>query len=192
MELKLILSFCGILLSLWAFIHYYYSVLKWETKPHIYTWLIFSISLWTAFIIQLQSWGGYGSYVTFIEFLWCLIALILWLKYGEKNITKSDTLCLALALFTLFLYLNFKLAVISTILIILVDILAIIPTYRKSWSKPQEETIVLYLISAWVYIFAILALDSYNFTTFGLPLAIIIADTTFVLYIFWRKKTLNL
>lgn len=188
MEIKLILSSVWILLSLGAFIHYYYSILKWETKPHIYTWLIFSLSLGTAFIIQLQSGWGYGAYVTFIEFLWCFIALLLWLNYWEKNITKSDTVCLMLAVFTLFLYLSFKLAVISIILVIIIDTLAIIPTYRKSFHKPHEETIVIYLISAWVYVFAILWLESYSFTTYWYPLAIMLADIVFVLYILWRKK----
>jgi len=191
MEIKLLFSTLWTLLSVGAFLYYYYSILKWETKPHIFTWLIFTISLWTAFIVQIQSWGWYGSYVTLIEFLWCLVAFLLWIKYWEKNITKSDKLCLILALFSLFLYLNFKLAIISTILVILVDILAIIPTYRKSYSKPYEETMVVYIMSAWVYMFAISWLENYSFATYGYALSIVLADILFVIYLAWRRRVFS-
>ena len=191
MDLKILFSILWILLSLGAFFHYYYSILQWKTKPHIYTWLIFSLSLGTAYIIQLQNGGGYGSYVTLVEFLWCLVVLLLGSKYGEKNISTSDTLCLVLALLALFLYLNFRLAVISTMLVITIDILAIIPTYRKSYMKPYEETIVLYLISAWIYVFAIMWLATYEFATFWYPLAIMVTDIIFVLFILIRRKQLS-
>ena len=191
MELNLIFSIVWIILSLGAFIYYYYSILKWDTKPHIYTWLIFTISLGTAFIVQIQTGGGYGSYVTLMEFFGCFIAFILGLKYGEKNITRFDTLCFILALIALLLYLNFRLAVVSTILIILVDLLAIIPTYRKSFLKPHEETIVIYIMSAWVYIFSIAWLTQYSFTTYGYALSIVLADILFVAYVLWRRKQLQ-
>jgi len=139
MEAKLFFTLIWVALSLWAFLYYYYSILKWDTKPHIYTWLIFAISLATAFIVQVQSGGWYGSYITLVECIGCLIAVALWVKYWEKNITRFDTVCFIWAMLSLILYVNFKLAIVSTILIILVDVLAIIPTYRKSFSKPMKK-----------------------------------------------------
>lgn len=190
METKLILSILWTFISLWAFLYYYYSILKWDTKPHIYTWLIFWISLWTAFVIQVNNNAGYGAYVTFMEFAGCLIAVLLALRYWEKNITKFDTLCFTLALLSLVLYLIFKTAVVSTILIILVDILAIIPTYRKSFNKPNEETIIIYIMSFVIYIFAIAWLTSYTFSTYWYPLSIMLADLLLVAFILSRRKQL--
>jgi len=191
MDYKIILSILWTIISLLAFLYYYYSILKWDTKPHIYTWLIFWLSLWTAFIIQIQNGAGYGAYVTLMEFSWCVIAFLLALKYGEKNITKFDTSCLILALLWLALYLGFKTAVISTVLIILVDILAIIPTYRKSFHKPDEETIVIYIMSFVIYIFAIGWLSIYSFSTYWYPLSIMIADLCLVAFILIRRKQLQ-
>ena len=191
MDFKIIFTVLWTLLSLGAFIYYYYSILKGDTKPHIYTWLIFTISLGTAFIVQIQTGGWYGSYVTLVEFFCCFIAFALGLKYGEKNITSFDTLCFVLALIALSLYLSFELAIISTILVIIVDVLAIIPTYRKSYSKPDEETIVVYIMSAWVYLFAILWLASYTFTTYWYALSIVVADILFVAFVLWRRKQLK-
>ena len=191
MELKLIFSIIWTLISLLAFLYYYYSILKWDTKPHIYTWLIFWLSLWTAFIIQIHNNAWYGAYVTLMEFTWCLIAFLLAFKYGEKNITKFDTLCLILALASIAMYVWFKTGVISTLLIILVDILAIIPTYRKAYNKPHEETIVIYIMSFVIYIFAIAWLSTYSFTTYWYPLSIMIADLLLVAFLLIRRKQLK-
>jgi hypothetical protein len=46
-------------------------------------------------------------------------------------------------LFTFLLWVIFKLAVVSTVLIILIDFFAIMPTYRKTYKKPFEEAILM-------------------------------------------------
>lgn len=191
MELKLLFSYIGILISLVAFIYYYYSIYKGDTKPHVYTWLIFSLTLWVWFIIQIQNEWWYGSYVTLAEFIWCFVVFLLALKYWEKNITRFDTFCLILAVISLVLYLSFKLAIISTILIIAVEIFAIIPTYRKSYMKPHEETTVIYYLSSLVYIFSILWLSEHSFATYWYPTSIIIADSILVIYLLVRRKILS-
>lgn len=190
-ELKLLFSVVGGIISVGAFLYYHYSIVRGQTKPHIYTWLVFTLSLAIAFVIQFQNGAWYGAYITLAEFLWCFVVFLLSFKYWEKNITLLDTLCLVLALLSMWLYLALRLDVISTILIILIDLLAIIPTYRKVFWKPQEEAIVFYIISGAVFWFSILWLTQYNFTTYAYPLSVVVLNYLLVVLIAIRRYQLQ-
>lgn len=88
MELNLIFSIIWIILSLGAFIYYYYSILKWDTKPHIYTWLIFTISLGTAFYSTNTNRGRIWIVCNPYGIFWMLYSLSSWIKVWWKKYYK--------------------------------------------------------------------------------------------------------
>jgi len=190
MELKLIFSILWIILTLWAFTHYFHSVWKWKTKPHVYTWFLFSLLLWISFFIQQDHGWGIGTWVLFADFICCFIAFLVALKYGEKDITLSDKIFLLLGIIALISWLIFKTPYISVSLIILIDFLALLPTFRKCYSKPDEETIVMYFISGCIFVLSLLAIENYSFLTTGHQSAIILFDWGLVIYILIRRKIL--
>ena len=190
MELKLLFSIIWIILVIWAFWHYYYSIFKWETKPHIYTWLTFFLLLTASFFIQAKHWWWLWTYVILVNLIWCIIAFLLSLYYWNKEITKLDTLFLLWGIITIIFWLILKQPIISTILIIVIDFFALLPTYRKTWNKPYDETIVIYIISGFIFLSSLLAIENYNFLTTWHQIAIILFDWWLVLYILIRRKIL--
>lgn len=191
MELKLVFSLFGMLLSLGAFLHYFWSIKRGETKPHVYTWLIFSLLLTPSYFIQVANGGWFGTYVLLIELLGCISVFLLALKYGEKHITVSDKVFLGWAIITIFAWLIFKAPYISTCLIIIIDFFALLPTYRKCYMKPHEETIIMYLISGGIFLSSLLAIEHYSFLTMGHQISIILFDWGLVLFILLRRKILK-
>lgn len=191
MEIKLIFSIIWIVLLIIAFGHYYYSIFKWETKPHVYTWLLFSLLLTTTFFIQSSHGWWLGTYILLADSIACIITFIIALFYGSKNITLLDTLFLVWWIIAIIMWLIFDQPVISTILIILIDFIALLPTYRKCWSEPYEETVVIYFISGLIFLSSFIAIENYSFLTVWHQIAVITFDWGLALYIIIRRKLVN-
>ena len=73
--------------------------------------------------------------------------MILAFKYGEKSITTSDTISFILALFTVGLYILVDDSTYSMIFVLIILTLAFYPTIRKSYHKPSEETMIMYVLA---------------------------------------------
>ncbi|MEI7632639.1 MAG: hypothetical protein WCJ60_04985 [bacterium] len=161
-SIKQAISLVAVILTFIAYIPYYRDILRNKTHPHVYSW-----SLWgllTILIVALQIKGGAGSatYVTAAAGLLCIGVVILGLKNGKRDITKSDTVVAILGLIAIGFWLIVKQPVISIILVVVADILAFIPTVRKSWHKPQSETLSLYITNTFRFFLALLAVKEYT------------------------------
>src|SRR5690348_16754765 len=58
----------------------------------------------------------------------------------------------------------------SVVLAIITDALGFVPTFRKSYHKPNEETTVAYFLGGLKYIFALAALDTFSVVTALFPI----------------------
>ncbi len=118
---------------------YIASIFRGQTKPHFYTHLIWGIITVIAFFAQLHDHAGPGSWTTGITALACLLQAGLALKYGEKNITRSDQAALLVSLLAVASWVVTKDPLISVILASIINAVAFYPTFRKSWQKPWQE-----------------------------------------------------
>ena len=139
---KLLFSLLWIFLSLWAFLHYFWSIYKWQTKPHMFTWLIFSVLLVSSFAIQTEYEWWLGTYIVLSELIGCFLAFLLSLKYGEKHITLSDKIFFTLALVAFILWLVFDLPTISVIFIILVDLFVLLQPIENLSQNPKRKQLL--------------------------------------------------
>lgn len=161
--MKEIIGTIAVILTFIAYIPYYRDILKGKTHPHIYSW-----SLWgllTVLLVALQIKGGAGpaTWVTAAAGLLCIGVVVLSLKSGKKDITKSDTVTAILSLIAIGFWLIANQPIISIILVIVADMLAFIPTVRKSWNKPHGETLSLYVTNAIRFSLALAAVETYTF-----------------------------
>src|SRR5258706_12346347 len=91
-DMKEILGLIAVGISIIGIIPYIFDTLHKKTKPHIFTWLTWSIITILAFLGQLVKGGGAGSWSTGVTGLLAIVVTILAFKNGTKNITKSDKL----------------------------------------------------------------------------------------------------
>jgi hypothetical protein len=130
--------------------------------------------------------------VTGVTAVTCLAILVLSFFFGERKITISDWTCLALALFALVLWKNANDVFLAMIIIVIVDTLGFIPTFRKSFSKPYEETLSTYLIVIGKHILTLLALQVYTPTTILYPSILFLTNFLFVIMLVIRRKKVTL
>ncbi len=100
MDIKILFGIIAALLALISSIIYIKDIFRGNTKPHTYTWLIWSIVTTIAFIGQWVSGGGPGSWATGVAAVVTIFTLFLSLKggYGTKDVTNFDKVCLVLAI----------------------------------------------------------------------------------------------
>lgn len=190
--MKEILGTVAVILTFLAYVPYYRDVLSGKTHPHIYSW-----SLWgllTALVVALQLKGGAGLSavaVTAAAGLMCVGIVVLSLKHGKKYITVSDTVVAILSLIAIGFWVFANQPNISMLLVIVADILAFIPTVRKSWHSPHTETLSLYVTNTVRFSLAFLALREYTFLSASWIVVWVIANFLFSVILVVRRKQLS-
>ena len=181
----LIISF--ILIIPWKYL-YIKSIIQWRTKPHIYTYIILWIILTIGWLVQLNNWWWYGSSILIIWWLWEFLIVYLALKYWQSKIVKSDKYILFLALLCIPMYLYSTNEYIVLFFVIFIDILAMIPTIRKSIYFPESENLSSWNISTFKHFFSILAMSNFSLLTILYPLIIVMTNIVLISVIIYFRK----
>lgn len=186
--MKEILGIIAVVLTFVGYIPYIRDTIKGKTTPHIYTWFIWALVTAIAFGLQISANAGPGAFTTLAAAIVCFIIFGFGMRQGDKNITASDTIFFILSFVALALWLFAKQPVLSVILVSTIDMLGFIPTIRKSWHKPHEETLISYMTNTFRFSLAILALDHYTLVTALYPVTWVIANGLFSVFLISRRK----
>ena len=186
--IKIIIGLVASIVGIFCFVPYFRDIFLHKTKPHIYTWLIWSLLQGTSVFIMFYGGAGIGVLPFVIGTILCGSIFILSFKYGTKNITLFDTICLIGALVALIFYIFLHDPVSSIILVSVIDFIGFIPTFRKSYAEPKTETSSTYLISAISSALAIVALLNYSLVTMLYPATLILTDMVCWLIIVLRRN----
>lgn len=184
-----ILGLAAFLIGAAGTVIYISSILKGETRPHIYTHLVWGIVATIAFFTQLKNGGGAGCWAVGVTAVSCLAQAALALKYGEKHITQSDKMALGLALAAVLAWVAADDPLLAVMLGCTVDIVAFYPTFRKSWVNPHTEILASYYIATFKMFLVIAALDVVSPVTALYPLNSICLNTIFVAACLWRRNS---
>jgi hypothetical protein len=190
-EIKTILSLIAVILTFVGYAPYIRSLAKNHTKPHIYSWFIWSLDGFIIFALQFTHGAGPGSFVVLAASLLALTVLFLTiLNKGKRDITLIDTIFTVLALLALIVWLFAKQPLISVILIMIVDVLGFLPTVRKSWHGPFTENAAFYAINVMRFAMALTALQAYSIITALYPAVWLIINALFTVMLVLRRKVI--
>lgn len=185
---KIIFAVLSIILCVSAFIPYIRDIILKRTKPHAYTWLLWTITQSIAVAGLWYGGGNLGSIELTIGTILVFFVFLFSLKHGTKDITLSDTLVLIIALLAILVWWQLNNPVLAVFLVSVIDTFAAIPTYRKSWREPWSETALSWALFSAGNIFAILALSSYNFLTLTYLITITVSNLLVLSICLIRRK----
>ncbi|HCC84871.1 MAG TPA: hypothetical protein DEP87_04275 [Candidatus Pacebacteria bacterium] len=177
------------ILAVISYLPYLRDIWRGKTKPHVFSWLVWSILTVIGMLSQIVGEAGPAIWVSAITTLLCLTVLILAIKQGETKILPTDWLSLVGALVALGLWFVVKVPVWSLSLALLTDLLGFFPTFVKTWYKPNQETLSTYALNGLKHTLTLFALDRVSFLTAGYPVYLIIVNIGFVIFLIWRRKT---
>lgn len=188
MDTKIVLSIFATVIAAAAFLPYLRDIFSLKTKPHAYTWLIWAITQGTAVFGIWYGGGGWGVLNLIVGTLLVVVVFLFSLKYGTKNITKSDTAIFIAALSAIVVWWQLDKPLISVMMVSVIDVIGYIPSFRKSYLEPWSETLVTWILFSVSNILAILALKEYNLLTVTYLVAITTANIAFILVCFFRRQ----
>ena len=191
-ELKSILGIIAKILVLVGYIPYLRDIIKKKTKPHLYSWFLWTLETMIIFGLQVSGGAGTGAWVTLASGVMCIAVIILATIYKSPvEVVFIDTLFLILNLISLALWLITKQPVLSSILTTAVGLFAFAPTIRKSWNQPHSETLSFYYLNSVRFGLSILALETYSITTSLYPVTWVVANSSFAVMLILRRKILK-
>lgn len=187
-NIKYIFGILAVVLTFVGYIPYIIDTIKGKTTPHIYSWFIWAFITFIIFFQQIAGNAGMGAWFTLATASLCLVEFILGLKGGERDITKSDTITFVVALIATGIWLFAKQPLVSNILLITINTLAVIPTVRKSWNKPYTETLFSWSIAGFRNILGIIALENYSILAWLYPVSSLLVNLGFTAMLIIRRK----
>ncbi len=188
-------DFIAIIATLLAFIgntSYLKDVFKGRIQPHPYTWFIWSIVSMTTFFGGLAKGAGIGALPTGVAEGFTIVIFLFSLKHLFRgkvgHIRTIDNYFLLICLFGLIPWVITKDPTISVIIVVLIDIVAFIPTLRKTWQHPKTEKPTLYEMNVARHILTLFSLNTYNIATTFHSVAMICTNTIMTIFIQRKKK----
>lgn len=181
------LAYIAMVISMVGYIPYIYSTLRNRTKPHVFSWLIWAIMMGVMCMAQLEKGAGAGAWVMMLSSSMCCFITLLAVFKGTRFITRMDWSALTLAAVGIGLWQVTGDPLLAVLLMISVDVLAIIPTIRKSWHRPHEELAWLYGVNVVRFSISIFALEAINVVTVLPFVTVIIAEGGLCLMIIYRR-----
>ena len=189
--LKDIIGALAIALTLIAFLPYIASTWRGQTRPHVFSWVIWGITTFIVFLAQVKDGGGAGAWPIGVSGVITIgVAIVAYLKRADISITRLDTLFFIAAVSAVPLWYFTADPMWAVAILTVVDLLGFGPTLRKAFHFPHEENLTFFGLFLLRNLLVIVALEHYSVTTLLFPAAVALACLSLILLIGYRR-TLN-
>ncbi len=189
MTYKEILGVLAITFSIIAFYPYIRSIFKGETKPHVFSWVIWGFTTFIVFLAQLSDAGGAGAWPTGVSgIITMYVAYLAFRRHSDITITLADKVFFVSALLAIPFWYFTSDPFWAVVILTTVDFLGFGPTVRKAYYHPYDELLKFYAIIVLRDLFAIMALENYSPTTLMFPLMTGSTCILFILMIAIRRR----
>jgi hypothetical protein len=166
---------------------YITSIFRGGTRPHAFSWLIWTAISAIGFAAQAAEGAGPGSWARgFSAATCCALAALGYFK-GEKDITTGDRATLAVALSAIPLWIAAKTPLWSVLIVCVIDTIGYFPTVRKAWKKPGEELASSYFVSALCSLFSLFAIENYTLCTWLYPALLVFSNSALGVFLLLRR-----
>jgi hypothetical protein len=187
--MKEVLTVLATLLAIASFAPYIADTLRGRTKPHLYTYLIWTAVTVLVFAGQLEGGAGVGAWATGVVALLLLIVLLLCFKFGTSDVTRFDFALLILGLVAIIPWWFTKDPALSVMLATSINVFAFIPTLRKLWHDAASENLLSWVMNMLRHACGVGALATYTVATYFYPLVHLFMSALTVTIIITRSKS---
>ena len=189
MPYKEILSTIAIIITLVAFVPFIRSILKDETKPHVFSWVIWGSTTFIIALAQFSDNAGVGALpIALSGVISIYVAILSYVKMNDHTITKFDWSVFFVAMSAIPLWYVTSNPLWAVLVLTTIDSLGFIPTLRKAYYYPEEENLTFYVLMSIRNFVVIMALEYYSLTTILFPLVMNIMGIWLIGLIVYRRR----
>lgn len=182
------MAFVSIALTFVAYAPYVTQIRGGTMRPHVFSWVIWSISTAVVFFAQVAAGGGPGAWPTGVSALLTMyVTWLAWSRCRDIRITRADWSFLWAALASLPLWYMTGDPLWAVLILTVIDVLGFGPTIRKLYELPYEESLWFYFLFAARNVVALLALETLSVTTVLFPVAMVLSCAVVCGLILWRR-----
>ena len=189
--MKILLVSIATLFAIIGNVPYLRDVIRRKVEPQAYTWFVWSIVSAVVFFGQVAKGAGIAALATGASEIFTIIIFFFALRNGFKHTTRTDTIFFIIALIGLIPWILTHDPTLSVIIVVSIDLVAFIPTLRKTWVEPRTETLLLYLMNATRHTLILSTLGAYNIATMLHSIVMIITNTLMVVFIKRPRQSLQ-
>jgi hypothetical protein len=171
-----------------SYIPYIRDIRAKKTRPHIFSWFVWTLMTAIYFFAQLSGGEGVGVLASGFTTVISIYIILASLRQAEKSIKPLDWVCFVISLLALLMWLITSTPVYSVALISFSDLMAFVPTFRKSFVDPYSETLATFLLSAVKHVLIVFSLESITFTTSFYTFYLIVINIVFVAMLIIRRR----
>ncbi|MFA6908315.1 MAG: hypothetical protein WC289_00315 [Patescibacteria group bacterium] len=180
----------GLIALIGGFFPYIRDIYRGKTKPHSYTWLIWTITQATALAGLWRGDGGWAIWTMGLGVSINIIIFLLSLRYGTRNITAGDSIVLIVALSAIVVWWQLHNPLLALIMVSVIDVIGYVPSFRKTYKEPWSETMLAWAVFTATNVLTIFALNEYNFMTMAYLTSITVANLTLLLICVFRRRVI--
>lgn len=174
-------SFLSIALTVVSFVPYVRSIHRGQTRPHVFSWVIWALTTLIVFFAQLADRGGAGAWPTGVSgVITVYVAALAYWKNPKDPITRMDWIFFGVCLATLPLWYWTRDPFWAVVVLTTVDTLGFGPTFRKVYHSPQAERLSFYAILIVRNLLSIAALEHFSWTTILFPAVVSLVCVVFI------------
>jgi len=167
---------------------YLYDSIKGNIKPHPFTWILWTLLTIIVFVAQVADGAGPGAWGTGAVGAFCIAIMLSSLRHGFNNIKKVDIMMLIIGLMTIPLWMLANDPTLSVVIIVVIDLLAFAPTFRKSYHKPYDEPLYLPFSNIVRHGLSIFAIVNITIATTLFPFMVGLANVALAIFLIWRRR----
>jgi len=172
-----------------AYLPYLLAIRRGETKPHVFSWIIWGTTTTIVFFAQVEGDGGVGAWPAGISGLInYYVAVAAFRTKTEFTVHRLDWLFFGAALSSLPFWYFTSDPLWAVVVLTTVDILGFGPTLRKAYHKPFEESALFFALFMISNALVLLALETRSPTTMLFPAAISFACLLMVGWLLLRRR----
>ncbi|UQO39550.1 hypothetical protein [Burkholderia cepacia] len=181
----------GTAVSLLAAIPYALAIYRRTVRPHLFTWLVWSVVTAIAAAGQFVAGAGPSAWCTAAIAVTCFLTLVASVFRGECGWTRVDWFFLVAALSAIPLWMLTDDPTISVCLVTLIELAGLGPTVRKTIRDPWSESLAYFALCVLKYALALLALSTWSIAVAFYPAVNVVASIGICVVMLVRRQSLS-
>ena len=174
--MKEAIGIIAVALGIIGAIPYIRHIFRGKTKPHLFSNIIWAVVTTLAFFGQTAGGAGPGAWTTGVMAIITTVFMVLSIKYGTKDITKTDVFFLVIGLLAIIPWWLTDDPTISVVIATIIDVCGFSPTIRKTINDPGSETLSSWVLNCIRHGLSLFALTQFTTVTYIYPLALFLMN----------------
>lgn len=168
-------------LAFLGYIPYILSILRRKTIPNPATWWIWGVMGAVALASYYAAGNREAIWVPFSYVIGPIVTAMLSIKFGRNEFSKFDKYCLGAAGLSIILWQVFGAPLVALTISIAIDFIAIAPTLRKTYFKPDTEDPLawsIFWIANTLNLYVVLVAEVPSYASLAYPIDLFLLPTS--------------